>query len=198
MTLRLVALDCPSCGSALEGEGLDTIFFCQHCGDAATLSDEGLEMIGSAAVVPAPGRAAGIWRPAWSVEAVVEVADRVRYRGHRTPGWKNERTFVVPAFDMPLADLTRIVRGFASLSCELREVPREPIRGGTLAIEDVVTIIRHVVIGDEVRRSDMLASVRVEIDIVSKRLVALPFEEVPGGLRCSVTGVTVTHRNSRG
>lgn len=191
MTLRLVALDCPSCGSALEGEGLDTIFFCQHCGDAAILSDDSLEMIDSAAVVPAAGRSAAVWRPAWRVEADVEVADRVRSGGHRSGGWKDRRVFVVPAFDMPLADLTRIVRAFSGLACELREVPREPIRGGTLDYEDVITVVRHVLVGDEVRRSDMLASVRVEIDVVSTRLVALPFEAVRGGLRCSVTGVTV-------
>jgi hypothetical protein len=102
---------------------------------------------------------------------------------------------VVPAFDMPLADLTRIVRAFAAVDRELREVPREPIRGGALAIEDVMTLIRHVLIGDEVRRSDLLASVRVDIEVVSKRLVALPFEAAPPGLRCSITGVTVSPAN---
>jgi hypothetical protein len=92
---------------------------------------------------------------------------------------------------MPLGDLTRIARAFCEAAGEMGEVPREPIRGGTLSLDDAVTVIRHIVIGDEVRKSDMLASVTVDIDVVSNRLVAIPFEPTKVGLRCSITGVTV-------
>lgn len=191
MNLKLVSLDCPSCGSALRGEGLDTIFFCQHCGDAATLGEDGLEMVEGSALVPAPGRSARFWRPAWLIEADVAVADRVRAGGRETAGWKAGRTFVIPAFVTPLADLTRLSRALSEAAGATAEVPREPIHGGTLAIEDAVTLIRHIVIGEEVRKSDMLASIQVDIEVVSSRLVAIPFEETPNGLRCSITGVTV-------
>ncbi len=191
MTLRLVSLDCPSCGSALHGEGLDTIFFCDHCGDAAILGENGLELVESSALVPAAGRSAHTWRPAWLIEAEVTVSDRVRHGGRRSDGWQEQRTFVIPAFEMPLGDLTRIARALSEVAGRTQEVPREPIRGGTLAIEDAVTLIRHLVIGNEVRKSDMLASVTVDIDVVSSRLVAIPFEPADGGLRCSITGVTV-------
>jgi hypothetical protein len=191
MTLRLVSLDCPSCGSALHGEGFDTIFFCDHCGDAATLGEDGLEMVESAALVPAPGRSAGTWRPAWMIEAEITVSDRVRYKGRRSESWQEQKTFVIPAFEMPLSDLTRIARALSEAVGETREVPREPIHGGTLDVDDAVTLIRHIVIGDEVRKSDMLASVTVDIDVISSRLVAIPFEGVQDELRCSITGVAV-------
>jgi len=191
VNLRLVSLDCPSCGSALHGEGLDTIFFCDHCGDAAVLSEEGLQMIESSAILPSPGRSARLWRPAWLVEADVTVSDRVLAKGRPSEGWQARKTYIVPAFAMPLDDLTRIARAFSEAAGETGEVPREPIHGGTLALEDAVTLIRHIVIGDEVRRSDMLASVMVDIDVVSSRLVATPFEETSKGLRCAVTGVTI-------
>jgi len=191
MTLQLVSLDCPSCGSALHGEGLDTIFFCDHCGDAATLGEDGLEMVKSAALVPAAGRSARTWRPAWLIEAEVSVSERIRHRGRRSDGWREQRTFVIPAFEMPLGDLTRIARGLSEVIGETAEVPREPIQGGTLAIDDAVILIRHLVIGDEVRKSDMLASVMVDIEVGTSRLVAIPFETVDNGLRCSITGVTV-------
>jgi hypothetical protein len=173
MTLRLVSLDCPSCGSALHGEGLDTLFFCDHCGDAATLGEDGLELVESAALLPSPGRSARTWRPAWLVEADVAVRERVRHKGRRRDDWEGRRTFVIPAFAVPLDDLNRIAHG------------------GTLALEDAVTLIRHIVIGDEVRKSDMLASLEVDIEVVSSRLVAIPFEPTDVGLRCSITGVTV-------
>jgi hypothetical protein len=191
MTLRLVPLDCPSCGSALHGEGLDTIFFCDHCGDAATLDEDGLQMIESSALLPAPGRSARVWRPAWLVEANVTVSERLRHRGRRSESWQEHRVFVLPAFSIPLEDLARISRALSEVAAETGEVPREPIRGGTLALEDAVTLIRHIVIGDEVRKSDMLASLEVDIDVTESRLVAIPFEPTDGGLRCSITGVTV-------
>jgi len=191
MMLRLVSLDCPSCGSALRGEGLDTIFFCDHCGDAATLGEDGLEMVESAALVPAAGRSAPTWRPAWLIETEVTVRERIRHRGRRSDGWQEPRTFVIPAFEIPLGDLTRIARALSEVVGETREVPREPIRGGTLSIDDAVTLIRHLVIGDEVRKSDMLASIMVDIEVLGSRLVALPFEPTKDGLRCSITGVTV-------
>jgi hypothetical protein len=191
VTLQLISLDCPSCGSALRGEGLDTIFFCEHCGDAATLGENGLELVAGSALVPAPGRHADLWKPAWLIEADVTVGDRMRAGGGRSEGWKARRAFIIPAFVTPLGDVTRLARALSEKGSSTAEVPREPIHGGTLAIEDAVTLIRHILIGDEVRRSDMLASVRVDIEVVASRLVALPFEKAGDGLRCAITGVTV-------
>ena len=196
MTLHLVSLDCPSCGSALHGEGLDTIFFCDHCGDAATLEDDGLQMVESTALLPSPGRHAREWRPAWLVEAEVTVSDRMRAKGRQSKGWQARRTFVIPAFATPLEDLTRIARALSEAVGETGEVPREPIHGGTLALDDAVTMIRHILIGNEVRKSDMLASLQVDIEVVESRLVAIPFEKSNVGLRCAITGVTV--RNELG
>ena len=92
---------------------------------------------------------------------------------------------------MRLGDLTRMARALADAVGETGEVPREPIHGGTLALEDAVTLIRHLVIGDEVRKSDMLASLEVDIEVTASRLVAIPFEPTQAGLKCSITGVTV-------
>lgn len=191
MTFGLVSLDCPSCGSALRGEGLDTIFFCEHCGDAATLGENGLEMVESSALVPAPGHRARLWRPAWLIEGEITVADRLRAGGRRSNGWNARNTYVIPAFEIPLADLTRLARALSAASGATAEVPKEPIHGGTLAVDDALTLIRHIVIGDEARKSDMLASIRVDVEVAASRLVAVPFEETPAGLRCAVTGVTV-------
>jgi hypothetical protein len=125
------------------------------------------------------------------VEADITVADRIRALGRPSDGWMARRIYVIPAFAMPLGDLTRLSRALSEAAATPAEVPREPIHGGTLALEDAIILIRHIVIGEEVRKSDMLASVRVEIDLVSSRLVAIPFEPTKDGLRCSITGVTV-------
>ena len=72
------------------------------------------------------------------------------------------------------------------------EVPREPIRGGTLPFEDAVTLARYVVVGDEVRKADKLASLDVNITEKGHRLAATPFEDAGDGrLRCAITNVVV-------
>ena len=71
-------------------------------------------------------------------------------------------------------------------------MPREPIRGGTLAFEDAVTLARHPVVGDEVRTPGTLEVVYVVISENAHRLAATPFEEAGDGrLRCAITGVVV-------
>jgi hypothetical protein len=195
VTLRLVDLDCPSCGSAMHGEGLDTIFFCSHCGGAAVLAGEGIETVDGSALLPSPGRRAEVWRPAWRIEARVRVHQRITADGRSAGDWQKRRVFVIPAFDLPLDDLTRLSRALAEMSAVTAEVPREPIHGGTLSADDAETLVRHLVIGDEVRRSDVLASLMVDVDDVTRRLVALPFETVGRGLRCAISGVTVRGRS---
>jgi hypothetical protein len=121
----------------------------------------------------------------------VRVHQRFRADGRQTEGWEGRRLFFIPAFELGLDDLTRLARALTEIAETTTEVPREPIRGGTLSAEDAVTLARHLLIGDEVRRSDLLASVIVDIDELARSLVAIPFERADRGLRCAVTGVTV-------
>ena len=193
MTLRLVGLDCPACGSAMRGDPHDVLFFCGHCGSGALLEEVGLTTVASTALLPAPGRHARSWKPAWVIESEVAVDERIRSDGRRTQGRHEDRTFVIPAFPLPLEDLIRLARALSGSIGTTGEVPREPIRGGTLTLEDALTLCRHIVVGDEVRRSDMLASVQVDVRPAAQRLAAIPFEEGRGGLACAVTGVAVRH-----
>ncbi len=192
MSLRLIALDCPACGSAMRGDPSDVIFFCGHCGSAALLGHEALEPVASTALLPAPGRHARVWKPAWLLEAEVSVKGRQRAGGGRGDGWSGERTFVVPAFPLPLPDLVLLSRRLSEAAGTGGEVPREPIRGGTLPFEDAVTLARYVVVGDEVRKADKLASLDVTITEKGHRLAATPFEDAGDGrLRCAITNVVV-------
>jgi hypothetical protein len=191
VSLHLIALDCPACGSAMEGDSHDFLFFCSHCGSGALLDDDGLEVIESSALMPAPGYHARVWKPAWVLEVDVVVDERIRDDGRRTQGWRGERSFVIPAFGLPLNDLVTLARALSRAVGTVGEVPREPIRGGTLSLEDALTLSRHIIVGDEVRKPDMLASLRAELELKSHRLAAIPFERDGKRLRCAVTGVTV-------
>ncbi len=192
MSVRLVSLDCPSCGSAMRARESDTLFICDHCGSGAVLGSSGLETVEAAGLLPVPGRQAELWLPGWMIDAEVEVSDRVRVGSRSTPGWKAPRTYVIPAFDLSLQDATRLALALSAAAGATGRVPHEPVTGGRLHLSDALALIRHLVIGDEVRRADLLASVKVEVKESSHRLVALPFAKVKERLHCAVTGITVS------
>ncbi len=191
MSLRLVTLDCPACGSAMSAAPEDEVFLCAHCGSGAVLGETGLATLEATALLPAPGRRAESWRPGWALEVDVTVAGRTTADGRSTPGWSQRRSYVLPGFDLPLADLVRLGRALGQAAGATGEVPRAPLPGGRLSLTDSLTLIHHLVVAEEAAKPDMLASIEVTVIEAGHRLVALPFEGEGDALRCAVTGVTV-------
>lgn len=191
MGFLLVNLDCPACGSAMSARPHDILFLCPHCGSGAVLGDTELELVAGAALMPVPGRRAMLWLPGWSIEADILVDDRRLTGGRATQGWSGRRRFVIPAFSLPLEDLTSLARALSSGVGATGEIPKEPCHGGTLDLEDALVFIRYLVVGSEIERPDDLAAVSVSITPVSHHIVALPFERTDGHLRCAVTGTTL-------
>ena len=83
MVFRLVNLDCPACGSAMTGSSHDILFLCAHCGSGAILGSGGLTTVDSSALLPAPGRRAELWRPAWTIETDVTIDQRRLFGSRR-------------------------------------------------------------------------------------------------------------------
>jgi hypothetical protein len=192
VSLRLIRLDCPSCGSSLRAEPRDILYLCSHCGQGAVLSGGGLETVQSSAILPVAGRRAQVWRPGWLLETEVSVSGRVRAGGGATPGRSGPRRFVIPAFPLPLSSFAALARALSSEARETGEVPREPLPGGTLVLEDALTLARYLVVSEEVAKPDLLAAVEVTVEERGHQLVALPFEHDGEQLRCAVSGVTVS------
>jgi len=191
VSLRLVPLDCPACGSAMSAAPEDEVFLCSHCGSGAVLDETGLQTAEATALLPAPGRRAASWRPGWFLDVDVTVAGRTTADGRSTPGWTQRRSYVLPAFDLPLADLVRLGRALSQVAGATGEVPRSPLPGGRLSLTDALTLVHHLVVAEEASKPDMLASLEVSVVEAGHRLVALPFEGQGGNLRCAVTGVIV-------
>jgi hypothetical protein len=137
---------------------------------------------------------ARVWRPAWVLDADVEERDRVTAGGGRTQGWTQRRRFVIPAFDLSLTDMVRLARALSAVACDTGEVPREPVRGGVLTADDAVVLARHMVVGDEVRRPDALASLTAIVEPAGRMLAATPFVPTDLALECSITGLQVASR----
>ncbi len=191
MDFRLVNLDCPACGSAMTGSSHDILFLCQHCGSGAVLQTDGLDTVESTALLPAPGHRAEVWRPAWTLEAKVDIDQRRLFGGQRTEDWSGRRTFVIPAFTLALTDLTLLARALTGVAHTTREVPKEPCHGGTLDLEDAQTLVRYLIVGEEAQKPDKLSTINVAVTPLAHRITALPFERDNDFLVCAITGVKV-------
>lgn len=191
MDFQLINLDCPACGSAMRGDPSDILFLCRHCGSGAILSTEGLEILETTALLPAAGHRAEIWKPAWKITADIDMSDRMLFGGQRTPSSSLEGRFLLPAFALPLPELARLSRGLSGAIGQTGEIPHEPCLGGELDLEDALTLLRYLLIKEEVAKPDLLASIKVEIRPISHRLCAIPFEHHQENLRCAITGIII-------
>ena len=114
------------------------------------LGAEGSSRSNATALLPATERRARRWQPAW----VLEPGRGQRSSPGRRPPHRRlgaERSFVVPAFSLPLRSLPPVPCPI-ELGCGPGEVPHEPVPGGTLARADAETFARHLVVGEEVAR----------------------------------------------
>jgi predicted RNA-binding Zn-ribbon protein involved in translation (DUF1610 family) len=259
MSYALVRLSCPACGAAMRGEPFDVLFVCPSCGSGAVVEGKSLSRIPSAALAPARGRKAEVWKPGWLIEAKVGIAARETARGGgifsaggRDPSFLRQavldeiarkigggrgilgeilggiaagsqvegapvriaagaaggarpqasgdararaesdaRRFVVPAFELPLHALISLSIGYALAAIQIVDAPRETVTGGVLTLDDALALVLHRVIGAEVGKPDMLASLDVTLTPVAHSLIALPFERRGPALRCAVTGEDV-------
>lgn len=191
MDFRLANLDCPACGSAMTGASHDILFLCSHCGSGAVLEGNGLETVASSAFLPTPEHRAELWRPAWAIEAKVDIDQRWLFGGRQTGDWSGHRTFVMPAFALELADLVVLARALTSVTPTPGEIPKEACHGGTLSLDDARLLIRYLVISEEVRKPDTLSTINVALTPLAHRIVATPFEYDGDLLKCAISGVRV-------
>jgi hypothetical protein len=123
VTLRLLRLACPQCGSQIAAEGEDVVYYCVSCRSGFVLDPQaaaGLAPV-EVAFVTAPAAAAGRWLPFWALPARITLHEREGSRGlldgiaallgggdGSGAGGTTEGTFAIPAFAAPLAELTAL------------------------------------------------------------------------------------------
>ncbi len=191
MRARLIRLDCPRCQAQLAGDTQDRIFFCRGCAAGAVLGDSGLELIDAAALAPTSERQAELWRPLWAITADVAIEHRVDKPAdtaeHESLPWHGSRSFQIPAFTIPIRDRTRLARALNQQERTETSLVDAPVFGGTLVRDDAIALCRHLVIGEEARKPDMLMRVSVKVTPTSWRLLALPLYRRGTRWHCAVT-----------
>ncbi len=186
-----VLLRCGECLQELSGLPDDSIFLCRNCGRAWVSGGEGLSRVGvSLWGETGPRR---VFLPFWRVEADVTLLERTTRRDRvRTPataprdfdplaerGLETEsgrrvlRSYLVPA----VVNSRALSIGVSLRSSRPELVPYEgatPLMvGGSVSSADAVELSRAIAVGEEVARSDFLASLEIELHPMDTDLMGI-------------------------
>ncbi len=205
---RLVPLDCPTCGSAVQAASIDVVFYCVSCRNGYRFDDDRntLEPV-DVAFVAASHIAAHDYRPFWLLPAEVEIRRRGRGRtasytgilrsllggsgGGRPVGRGGKGTFAVPAFQAPLEATTRLVRRYTEALPELGEKLGERLLGGCYGVEDAQKLAHFALIASEIEQPDVLRSLDYRIRFGSARLLGVPFSQHGESWEDAIFGIEV-------
>jgi hypothetical protein len=213
--VRLVPLDCPSCGAALTAREQDVVYYCSGCRNGYRLADP--DATGSRPLtrdallapvevrfVAAPHTAVTTHLPFWLLPARVLIHERLT--GSATvngllraflgadggaAGTPDAAYFVIPAFALPLATAVELTRRYSAALPGLGQRLGERLLGGSLSARDAQKLAHYALIATEVARPDLLRALRYEIHFGEPCLLGVPFVEREGQLVDACFGVAV-------
>jgi len=187
--LRLLPLDCPSCGATLAAEGTDVVYYCTACrnGYRIRADESGLDGV-EVSFVALKNRSAESYLPFWILRATIDLEERDAEGAgfHRllgallgtsgpSSGSTYEATFAVPAFRCPLEQATALTQRYTSSLPELGEKLGERLTGGVFGVEDARVMAEYAFLDAQIQRPDTLRQLRYTIDFQSERLLGVPF-----------------------
>ena len=174
----LIPLQCLKCQAALPA-GLDEVaWVCPTCGQGLILDEEqpgGLDIleIHYAAGIPTGARG----RPFWVAQGEVRLR-RETYSGNQAKQsaefWQSPRLFLVPAYQIGLAELVEQGTQLVSNPPALAEGGSAAFRPVTLNREDLRPMAEFIVMGVEAARRDDLKTLHVQIRLGPAALWILP------------------------
>ena len=184
----LVPLDCPTCGAGIRAEGEDIVFYCTACRNGYRFDEQSRSLLPlEVAFVTLPDREVDLYLPFWLLPARIEIGQRVgtggSFRGlmRLFTGSEPEETgartgtFVVPAFQAPLAAITELTRRYTEAFPRLGEKLGERLVGGSYGVADAQKLAHYALIASEVGKPDTLKELRYDLEFGDARLLGVPF-----------------------
>ena len=186
----LVQLRCRNCGNDLCGLPNDVVFYCGNC-ERCWVFREGFEPMRIEFL--RSGGPETLFLPFWKVDGVVSIYQRIsrnessssiiegfreftgmeRGLSENRPETRKDR-LIFPAFTTSLVLSTGVrIHGENFLPEKMEHGSPRKVVGGSVGVQDALTLARGVAVGIEVNRKDFLACVDLQIEITSTCIYAI-------------------------
>ena len=213
-TSGVVLLRCGECLHELSGLSDDAVFLCGNCGTAWLAEDDGLSRI-AVSLWGVPD-ARSVFLPFWRVEADVTVHQRTtRRRRVSTPATAPREYNPAAERGLRSEGGRRVLRGYlipavvnrralsVGVALRSRRPDLEPyddrvpvMVGGSVDAEDAVEMARAIAVGEEVARTDFLASLDLDLEPMDIDLMGIACTAGSSGFEIPGTGVVLRYSDT--
>ena len=186
--MRLIAAKCPACSASLAPGNDDLVVVCEECFTCIRLDEGDVAEISVRFVAPGPEPATTRWVPFWVFEGEVVVTERTTHDGPSLAAawatWEKRRLFFVPAWRTTTRAARSTCREMLEVEPRLQPVERPvplSLMPVTLAADDARKVLDLTVFTIEVKRADMLKSLKFDLEVGDPEVWALPESSVRTG-----------------
>jgi len=200
--LRLVALKCQKCGSLLNADTKDVVFYCSNCDSGFELINEKDELVPVNIDFAIPNKkmnAEVVYYPFWVFDANIKISGRdaagsitgfiMNIFGKED---KMVGKFYVPAFETSLENVRKLGLEFTKGQPEFESLKKGKLKGCSYSSKDAMKFADFIFLSMEAGKSDMLRSISYDLGLSSPKVIAIPFYKVSGsGLMDGIMGITI-------
>lgn len=199
--LRLVALKCRKCGSLLNADSRDVVFYCGNCDSGFELINEKDELVPLSIDFAIPNKkmnAELVYYPFWVFDANVKISSRdaagsitgfiMNIFGKED---KKVGNFYVPAFETPLENVRKLGLGFTKGQPEFDVLKKGKLKGCTYSSRDAMKFADFIFLSMEAGKSDTIRSISYDLGLSSPKVIAIPFYKLASGFTDGIMGITI-------
>lgn len=203
--LRLVALKCEKCGSLLDADQNDVVYYCNNCDTGYELINEKDELVPAEVDFALPANvmdAEVIYYPFWVFDADITISSRdvsgssgiigELFKKNQGDGGTagHVKKFYVPAFDTSLENIKKLGLGFTQHQPDYETVTKDKVRGCIYSSKDAEKIAEFIFLSLEAEKPDKLSSISYDLGLSSSKIVGMPFYRTEGtGLVDGILGI---------
>ncbi len=176
--VELIPMLCVRCQNPLAAQPGEVFWVCPTCGQGQVLHDEqGLlaQAVRYAAGIPQNAQGKPVWVVSGQAALSRSTYDAFDKRGEMEQFWAQAHAFYIPAYDLPLEQLTSSALGALRQPPRLQEAPSPsaflPV---TVHPEDLQPLAEYIVLALEADRKDNLKQLEINLKLGPPELWVLP------------------------
>ena len=203
--LRLITLKCDKCGSLLNADPEDVVYYCNSCDTGYEIineTDEIVEVTVDFALPTNPIDAEVVYLPFWVFDAYIDITSRdasgtlgsmssfIKTKVGVGEQEKPVEKFYVPAFETSMENIKKLGLEFTRQQPDFDLLKKNRITGCIYSSQDAEKIADFIFLSSEAEKPDMMKDISYTLNLTSPHVVAFPFYKADG-LTDGILGIRI-------